>query len=449
GSDWKGVIDRQLQDADVFLLLVSSDFIASDYCFDIEMETALKRRREGKALVIPIILRSCRWLNVEQLADLQALPLYGKPIQGGEDKDEAFTQVVEEIEKAIEKHLSDNSPELDDNTPPVSVNSLSPNSTQTGCPRSSREKDLAGSPRKPTKSSGQNNLSEKQRIKQTEVDQDRSIREHLPHPIQSVAPPPLSKPGYGEMSYGDTQRAAEDTDKPPEQDSYELVPLDSEPGEFGKKEIIGAGIFGLAIAGINIGQRLWLSRGEEFIPWDMLLVNASMGISVFFLTASVLLFLSYESAKVALFISGVTRKIAYWYLSSICLVIVASHIDSFVPIPSLIAVTSHGMLFVVCVVETVIDLKLAACFDKISDHFYEYAEAFREAARRAIAIFIANLVWTGLVTLDLLALSGKYLSRTDDFVVGLLFLWNLFALIKTRYRIMSISSNEGDDKVEG
>jgi hypothetical protein len=412
------------------------------------METALKRRKEGKAIVIPIILRSCHWWSAPQLADLQVLPPGGKPIQGGGDKDEAFTQVVIGVEKAIKKHLSDNSPESDNNVSPVSDRSPAPNSAQTGQPRFSREKGQAVSPRKSPISGGQNNLSEESQIEQAGADQDGSTRENSSRPVQSVIPPSLSKPEYAEVSRGNAQRDAEGPDKSPNQVSHELVPLDPEPGEFGKKEIIGAGIFGLAIAGINIGQRLWLNRDENIVPWDMLLVNASMGASVFFLTAAVLLFLSYESAKISLFINGITRKITYWYLFSVCLVIVVSHIDSFVPIPSLIAVTSHGMLFMVCVVETAIDLKLAACFDKISDHFNEYADVFREAARRAIAIFITNLVWTGLVTLDLLVLSGKYLSPIDDLIVGLLFIWNLCALIKTRHRIMSINSNERDSKVE-
>ncbi len=57
GEPWKEAIDRNLAEADVILLLISADFLASDYCFDIEMKTALDRHATGEALVVPVILR--------------------------------------------------------------------------------------------------------------------------------------------------------------------------------------------------------------------------------------------------------------------------------------------------------------------------------------------------------------------------------------------------------
>ena len=55
GDEWKGEIDRRLESAGIILLLVSPDFIASDYCYDIETKRALERHAEGKAVVIPIV----------------------------------------------------------------------------------------------------------------------------------------------------------------------------------------------------------------------------------------------------------------------------------------------------------------------------------------------------------------------------------------------------------
>src|SRR5712664_2045324 len=56
GMDWKRSIDKHLDRADIVLLLVSADFLASDYCYEIEMKRAMKLHKEGKARVIPIIL---------------------------------------------------------------------------------------------------------------------------------------------------------------------------------------------------------------------------------------------------------------------------------------------------------------------------------------------------------------------------------------------------------
>ena len=57
GTEWKGQIDQHLDSAGVILLLVSADFIASDYCWDVEMKRAMERHDEGEARVIPVILR--------------------------------------------------------------------------------------------------------------------------------------------------------------------------------------------------------------------------------------------------------------------------------------------------------------------------------------------------------------------------------------------------------
>src|SRR4051812_1765195 len=57
GTEWKGQIDHHLDTAGVILLLVSADFVNSDYCWDIEMTRALERHDAGQARVIPVILR--------------------------------------------------------------------------------------------------------------------------------------------------------------------------------------------------------------------------------------------------------------------------------------------------------------------------------------------------------------------------------------------------------
>src|SRR5947209_13641400 len=61
GTDWAHAIDTHLSNAAVILLLVSSDFLASDYCFGIELERALQRHQANEARVIPIPLRPMDW----------------------------------------------------------------------------------------------------------------------------------------------------------------------------------------------------------------------------------------------------------------------------------------------------------------------------------------------------------------------------------------------------
>lgn len=101
GSGWRDEITEALESADVVLLLVSPNFIQSDFCFSVELGQALARYANGEALVIPIILRHCDWFGTP-LAGLQALPTDSRPITDWSDRDKAFYDVTKGIRKAVE-----------------------------------------------------------------------------------------------------------------------------------------------------------------------------------------------------------------------------------------------------------------------------------------------------------------------------------------------------------
>jgi len=100
GQEWKGQIDANFNDADVILLLVSPDFIHSDYCYEIEMRRALERHDEGSAVVIPVILRPCHWTDLP-FGKLQAATKDGKPIVHFPTLDDGFYEVVGAIQAAL------------------------------------------------------------------------------------------------------------------------------------------------------------------------------------------------------------------------------------------------------------------------------------------------------------------------------------------------------------
>jgi len=79
GSEWAGQIDEHLNSADIIVLLVSPDFLASKYCYDIEMKRALERHAAGEARVVPVILRPSDW-GTSPFAKLNALPRDAKPV---------------------------------------------------------------------------------------------------------------------------------------------------------------------------------------------------------------------------------------------------------------------------------------------------------------------------------------------------------------------------------
>src|ERR1700730_471477 len=102
GTEWEREISQRLDAAQVILLLVSPDFMNSDYCYGIEMQRALKRHENGEATVIPIILRPVYW-HGEPLSKSQAQPTDGKPVTDpeGHDQDRAFYTVTNGIHKVV------------------------------------------------------------------------------------------------------------------------------------------------------------------------------------------------------------------------------------------------------------------------------------------------------------------------------------------------------------
>lgn len=98
GTEWKDAIGGNLEQSKIILLLVSSDFLASDYCYEIEMKRAMERHQKKDAVVIPVIIRDCVWDNTP-FAKLQGLPKYGKAIDLWTKKDTAWRGVAEGIAK--------------------------------------------------------------------------------------------------------------------------------------------------------------------------------------------------------------------------------------------------------------------------------------------------------------------------------------------------------------
>jgi hypothetical protein len=100
GEELSREIDRNLETANIVLLLVSADFLASDYCYDIEMTRAMGRHEASQARVIPVILRPCDWQDAP-FGKLLATPPDGKAVTRFPTLDDAFVLVVADIKKAL------------------------------------------------------------------------------------------------------------------------------------------------------------------------------------------------------------------------------------------------------------------------------------------------------------------------------------------------------------
>jgi O-acetyl-ADP-ribose deacetylase (regulator of RNase III) len=101
GSEWAGAIDDKLNESRIILLLISSDFVHSKYCYDIELQRAMERHERREALVVPVMLRPVL-LAGTPFAKLQALPKDARPATEWPSLDAAFVSVTEGLRDALQ-----------------------------------------------------------------------------------------------------------------------------------------------------------------------------------------------------------------------------------------------------------------------------------------------------------------------------------------------------------
>ena len=103
-AEWEQEISNKLDQANIILLLISPDFVASHYCYTVEFQRAMERREQNCAEVLPIIIRSTHgWTKIpagkHMLGELNALPPLGLPIPAWKPQDTGWAKVAEGIEK--------------------------------------------------------------------------------------------------------------------------------------------------------------------------------------------------------------------------------------------------------------------------------------------------------------------------------------------------------------
>jgi tetratricopeptide (TPR) repeat protein len=100
GTEWEHEIDMRLNSAQIILLLISPDFLASEYCYSIEMTRALERHETGEARVIPILMQPVDWQGAP-FKKLQVLPKSAKPVTRWKNRAEAFLDITKGIREAV------------------------------------------------------------------------------------------------------------------------------------------------------------------------------------------------------------------------------------------------------------------------------------------------------------------------------------------------------------
>lgn len=105
GDAWAREIDDHLNQAEIILLLVSASFLASNYCYENEMQRALERHQRGEARVVPIILHPCDWSSAP-FGELQALPRNAQSITTWANQEEAFADVARRLRHLLKRRVN-------------------------------------------------------------------------------------------------------------------------------------------------------------------------------------------------------------------------------------------------------------------------------------------------------------------------------------------------------
>jgi len=120
GTEWKEEINKRLNTAHIILLLISSDFMTSEYCTSHEMKRAMERHEAGEARVIPILLRPSIWQEAP-FAKLQVLPNNAKAVTEWRNRDKAWSTIAQGIEQVV-KELRTSLSTTPSRQPPSTVN---------------------------------------------------------------------------------------------------------------------------------------------------------------------------------------------------------------------------------------------------------------------------------------------------------------------------------------
>jgi len=104
-GEWTHEVDTHISEAQIILLLVSPDFMNSDYCYGPEMARALERHKAGEARVIPIIIRPVYWEDAP-FSKLPVLPADREPVTKWSNLDEAFLGIARNISNVAKELLA-------------------------------------------------------------------------------------------------------------------------------------------------------------------------------------------------------------------------------------------------------------------------------------------------------------------------------------------------------
>lgn len=103
GDDWRKEIKECFSQSEIVLLLISPDYVASEFHYTEILEKTIQKVKSGGSRVVPVHVRSVSW-NELPIEELLPVPKE-KNLSAWEDRDAAFLHVKEEIKNVIENYI--------------------------------------------------------------------------------------------------------------------------------------------------------------------------------------------------------------------------------------------------------------------------------------------------------------------------------------------------------
>ncbi len=144
GDDWKPQIEQAIESSGVAVMLISADFLTSDFILNEEVPKLLELRQKKGMKVIPLIVRPCDWTEVAWLGKIQARPVDGRPLSGGNENqiETDLTALTKEINKIINHSIGTGSSGKPLSAPPLNIPISLEKLPVTTTPLIGRDKEL-------------------------------------------------------------------------------------------------------------------------------------------------------------------------------------------------------------------------------------------------------------------------------------------------------------------
>lgn len=101
GMEWSDEVRRAIDESDIAIVLISPDYLASEYVVDHELPALLDNARERGRVILPVMVRAAPWTTVPELAQYQFLNEPSKPLASARDRDEALSRVAQKLYELV------------------------------------------------------------------------------------------------------------------------------------------------------------------------------------------------------------------------------------------------------------------------------------------------------------------------------------------------------------